>query len=185
VGAYPRGGRQGEALGRVRLRPNRGFPAVLPLGYNPGTDTSILVFPVLHCGYRDLFGRLTFGVTSQGETPGKPRFGRSLTLPDPRANPTIKDRSRRSAKDSRRSRTITRTSTSTMREKPATLSYADTPHADTFPPPLRRHVPAPARRYVIPLPDDPEIAWDNLNNPVEGGSKNRLIRRGHLRGHDH
>jgi hypothetical protein len=41
-------------------------------------------------GYRDLFGRLTFGVTSQGETPGKTRFGRSLTLPDPRVNPTIK-----------------------------------------------------------------------------------------------
>ena len=62
-------------------------------------------------------------------------------------------------------------STSTIGTRNAPIGtprpYAD--YADTF----------------LPLPDDPEIAWDNLNNPVKGGSENRLIRRGHLRGHDH
>jgi hypothetical protein len=51
--------------------------------------------------------------------------------------------------------------------------------ADT---PLRRY--ADTLSYDSFLPYDPEITWDNLNNPIKRGSENRLICRRHLRGHD-
>ena len=72
-------------LGRVRLRPNRGYPGVSSRNHDPMNQSSeavVVLRDVITGNAREArVEDICAGITSHGETAVKPRFGRSLTLP--------------------------------------------------------------------------------------------------------